>query len=298
MQRFLERAGKSGPPPTLRALHSGAQPSVNWTFPKALVRTAPLYDDRGRVHPGALNGVNTLVHLGWSTVPATAEQDPQADQHHNVEGGLRLLEAVRAAGVRRVVFLSSGGTVYGPAADLPIREDAPTRPISAYGISKMLFESYLALAAQQHGFEHVILRPGNVYGDPVPRQRPQGVVEHWMARIAADRPIEVWNDLAVTRDLLHVDDMTHAILAAVERPLDRAVLNIGTGTGTSLGELLQLLERVVGRPITTEMRGTAPAAIPVNVLDPEKAAKVLGFRASVPLATGLERLWHQINGAR
>ena len=119
-----------------------------------------------------------------------------------------------------------------------------------------------------------------------------------MARIAADRPIEVWNDLAVTRDLLHVDDMTTAILAAVERPLDRAVLNIGTGIGTSLGELLQLLERVVGRPITTAMRGTAPAAIPANVLDPAKAAQVLGFRASVPLATGLERLWYQINGAR
>lgn len=298
MQRLMERAGSGVATTTIRALHSGDRPSATWTIPKDLVRTAPLYDADGRVHPEALNGVDTLLHLGWSTVPATAEQDPQADQRTNVEGGLRLLEAVRAAGVRRVVFLSSGGTIYGPTDRLPIPEDAPTRPISAYGISKLLFESYLGLAAKQHGFEHVILRPGNVYGDPVPRQRPQGVVEHWMARIAANRPIEVWNDLAVTRDLLHVDDMTTAILAAADRPVDHAVLNVGTGIGTSLGELLQLLERVVGHPIATEVRGTAPAAIPANVLDPQKAMDVLGFRTTVPLATGLERLWLQINGTR
>jgi UDP-glucose 4-epimerase len=294
MRRFLERTEPGLAKATLRALHSGEHPSSTWTFPKDLVRTAPLYDDRGRIHPEALNGVDTLLHLGWSTVPATAELDPQADQRTNVEGGLRLLEGVRAARVRRVVFLSSGGTVYGPTDRLPIPEDAPTRPISAYGISKLLFESYLGLAAKQHGFEHVILRPGNVYGDPLPRQRPQGVIEHWMARIAAGLPIEVWNDLAVTRDLLHVDDMTTAILAAVERPLDRAVLNIGTGVGTSLGELLQLLERVVGRPVHTEVRSTAPAAIPANVLDPRKAMEVLGFRTTIPLATGVERLWQQI----
>jgi UDP-glucose 4-epimerase len=298
MQRLMERARTGGPATTIRTLYSGDQPSAAWMFPKDLVRRTPLYDGRGQVHPEALNGVDTLVHLGWSTVPATAEQDPQADQRTNVEGGLRLLEAVRAAGVRRVVFLSSGGTVYGPAADLPIREDAPTRPISAYGISKLLFESYLGLAAKQHGFEHVILRPGNVYGDPVPRQRPQGVIEHWMARIAAGRPIELWNPLSVTRDLLHVDDMVTAILAAVEHPTGHAVLNIGTGVGTSLGELLALLERVVGRPIATEVRSAAEAAIPVNVLDPRRAMQVLGFQASVPLATGVERLWLQINEAR
>ncbi len=298
MQRFMERAGPGHATTTIRALHSGERPSSTWTFPKDLVRTAPLYDDHGRIHPEALNGVDTLLHLGWSTVPATAEQDPQADQRTNVEGGLRLLEAVRAAGVRRVVFLSSGGTVYGPTTELPIREDAPTRPISAYGISKLLFESYLGLAAKQHGFEHVILRPGNVYGDPVPRQRPQGVIEHWMARIAAGRSIELWNPLSVTRDLLHVDDMVTAILAAVEHPAGHAVLNIGTGVGTSLGELLALLERVTGRPIPTEVRSTAPAAIPANVLDPRKAMDVLGFRTTIPLATGLERLWLQINGTR
>jgi UDP-glucose 4-epimerase len=249
------------------------------------------------MHPGALNGVNTLVHLGWSTVPATAEQDPQADQRTNVEGGLRLLDAVRSAGVRRVIFVSSGGTVYGPTDQWPIREDAPTRPTTAYGISKLLFESYLGLAARQHGFEHIILRPGNVYGDPAPRQRPQGVIEHWLARIAEGRPIELWNPLSVTRDLLHVDDMVSAILAAVGCTERHAVLNIGTGLGTSLGELLTLLERAVGRPIVTEVRSTAEAAIPVNVLDPRRAMEVLGFHASVPLATGVERLWHQINGA-
>jgi UDP-glucose 4-epimerase len=297
VQRLIERAGSGVTTTTIRALHSGERPSATWAFPKHLVRTAPLYEADGRIDTDALNGVDTLLHLGWSTVPATAEQDPQADQRTNVEGGLRLLDAVRAAGVRRVIFLSSGGTVHGPTDRLPIPEDAPTRPISAYGISKLLFESYLGLAAKRHGFEHVILRPGNVYGDPLPRQRPQGVIEHWMASIAAGRPIELWNPLSVTRDLLHVDDMVTAIVAAMEHPAGQAVLNIGTGVGTSLGELLQLLERVVGRPIPTEVRSTAPAAIPANVLDPRKAMEVLGFRTTIPLATGVERLWQQIGAS-
>ncbi len=248
----------------------------------------------GVVDPGVFDGVDVLVHLGWSSVPAVAEKDPQLDQLQNVAAGLRLLDATSNAGVRRVVFLSSGGTVYGPQPDMPIKEDVLARPNTAYGISKLLFEQYLRLHAQRNNMESIVLRPGNVYGDPLPRSRPQGVVEHWLACVAAGRAIELWNELSVTRDFIHINDMVNAIMLSITVPAKDLVLNVGTGVGTSLGQLLDQLRSITGKDVRTDVRGAGSAIIPLNILASARAEELLGFRAAIDLRLGLSSLWQQI----
>ncbi|MFN6177437.1 MAG: NAD-dependent epimerase/dehydratase family protein [Flavobacteriales bacterium] len=298
LQRLLEGVGRSTfsdrSDLTVRALASsdeGLARCAAW-WPK--VEREMLYDAQGGVMPGALEDVDVLVHLGWSSVPALAERDPQKDQQQNVAAGLRLLEALSSAKVRRVVFLSSGGTVYGPVSDGPIVEDTIARPNTAYGISKLLFEQYLRLHAQRNGMESIVLRPGNVYGDPWPRSRPQGVVEHWLACILAGRPIELWSDLGVTRDFIHIDDMVDAVMRSLFIPDLDVLVNVGTGKGTSLGRLLEVMQSVTGKTVATELRGTSPAIIPVNVLDPGRAEGQLGFRARVGLEAGVASLWQMM----
>ncbi|MBL7982491.1 MAG: NAD-dependent epimerase/dehydratase family protein [Flavobacteriales bacterium] len=257
-----------------------------------------LFDPEGAVLMDALDGMDVLVHMGWSSVPAVAEKDPQLDQMQNVAAGLRLLDAATHAGVRRVIFLSSGGTVYGPRSPMPIKEDVVAHPNTAYGISKLMFEQYLRLHAQRNNLESIVLRPGNVYGDPMPRIRPQGVIEHWLACIAADRPIEIWSDLEVTRDFVHVDDMVRAILLSLTTASNDLVLNVGTGVGTSLGQLLEILRGVTGKDVIVDVRGATSAIIPHNVLCPEQAAALTGFRAEVELGQGVAKLWQQIAAGR
>jgi UDP-glucose 4-epimerase len=121
------------------------------------------------------------------------------------------------------------------------------------------------------------------------------VIEHWLACILADRPIELWSDPSVTRDFIHIDDMVDAVMRSLFIPSSDAVVNVGTGKGTSLGRLLEVMRDITGRPIATELRGASPAIIPVNVLDTNRAERLLGFRAGVGLEAGVASLWQRIS---
>ena len=246
--------------------------------------------DRGALRT-ALTGVDVFVHLAWSSVPRTAAADPALDLDGNVEQGLHLLEAVASAGVQRMVFISSGGTVYGAASGAPIKEDAPLRPVNAYAAGKVCFERYLQAMAMVRGFESVVLRPGNLYGDPLGPTKQQGVVEHWFQRIAQREPLEAWYGLDVVRDYVHVDDMVDAVLGAIDRPVAQRVFNVGTGVGTSLVELAAIMRTVAGAEVPVISVGDQRADLPWNVLDPSAMRASFGFAPSIALAEGLRRTW-------
>jgi len=242
----------------------------------------------------ALEGAEALIHLAWSSVPRTAAQDPALDAATNVEGGLRLIEAAARAGVRRFVFISSGGTVYGRRSGAPIKEDSLLDPANAYAAGKACLEEYLRIRALQHGMEHVILRPANLYGDPHGPTKQQGVVEHWSRCIAERRPIEAWHGLDVVRDYLHVDDMVDALIASIANPIGSKVLNVGTGVGTSLGELARQLFAIAGTEVPINVPANASAEIPWNVLDPGLLKQQWGMVPKVSLADGLARTWRSL----
>ncbi len=243
----------------------------------------------------ALSGADVLVHMAWSSVPTTAALDPVKDMLANVEQAKALLDQAAASGVARVVFLSSGGTVYGPVGDqAPITEDHLPAPSTAYGGSKLAFERLLSIHALDKGYGALVLRPSNVYGMSISDSRPQGVVHHWMKAILEGRPIELWNEGSTVRDLVHIDDMVEALLLAIRYQGPNEILNVGTGVGTSLAQLVHAMEEMVGRPMDIVSRTGPAGAVGRNVLSTARAKEMIGFEARVTVAEGLRRSWQAI----
>jgi len=238
--------------------------------------------------PGA-----AVVHLAWTTIPATSNHDPSADLTENVLASIRLFEACTAARVGRVVYLSSGGTVYGNARRLPIREEDPTEPLCAYGVSKLAVEKYLGLFQRLHGLEYVILRPGNAYGPGQDPNRGQSAVTVFAHRAARNEPITIWGDGSTTRDFLFVADLVDAIVRAVtyEPGADGPrVFNVGTGRGTSLKDLLEVIGHVMGRALEARYTPGRIADVAANVLDSRRLREWMGWEPCVDLSEGVRRM--------
>lgn len=237
----------------------------------------------------ALHGAELVFHLVSTTLPKNSSDHPVYDVESNVLGSLRLIELCRQHAVRKLVFVSSGGTVYGVPSTTPIAEDHATDPISSYGIHKLMVEKYLALAHRLHGLDYCVVRPANLYG---PRQRldtAQGAVAVFLDNALREQPIQIWGDGSVVRDYVYVGDAVDAMLRAAAFEGAPRVFNIGSGKGTSLNELVAEIERLLRRPVKVERSASRPIDVPVNVLDPSLAARHLGWRASTPLGEGLRR---------
>jgi UDP-glucose 4-epimerase len=237
----------------------------------------------------ALRGAHTVFHLVSTTLPKSSNDNPFYDVETNVLGSLRLFNLCREHGVRKLVFVSSGGTVYGPPRGLPVPEDHPTDPISSYGIHKLAVEKYLQLIHRLHGLEYRILRPANLYG---PRQRldtAQGAVAVFLDRALRGEPIQIWGDGSVVRDYVYIEDAVDAIVRAARFEGEPRIFNIGSGVGLSLNELVAAIGSVLGAPVKVEYTPGRAVDVPVNVLDAALAERHLGWRASTPLAAGLQR---------
>jgi UDP-glucose 4-epimerase len=218
-----------------------------------------------------------------------SDEEPIFDVQTNLVATLQLLEAMRSFGIKDLVFASSGGTVYGPPLRAPIDEEHPTNPTTSYGITKLAIEKYLLLEKQLHGLKPVILRVANPYGERQRVEFAQGVVAAFLKRALANEPIEIWGDGAVVRDYLHVGDVAEAFAAALDYRGDECTFNIGSGSGTSLHELVAILGQALGRDLRVEYRPGRDFDVKSNVLCCEKAHKVLGWRPKVPMEEGLQR---------
>ena len=237
----------------------------------------------------ALAGIEVVFHLISTTMPKSSNDNPAYDVETNVLATLRLLEQCRRLKVRKIVFVSSGGTVYGIPAGVPIPETHPTEPICSYGIHKLMIEKYLRLSHFLHGLDYCILRPSNLYGERQRTDTAQGAVAVFLERALSGAAIQVWGDGSVVRDYLYVGDAAEAFLRALDYDGPQRIFNIGAGAGTSLNELLQEIRALVGRPLNVEHTPPRSLDVPVNVLDCSLAERVLGWKARTPLAQGLRR---------
>jgi UDP-glucose 4-epimerase len=235
-----------------------------------------------------------VYHLAAQIDVRRSVADPLHDARVNVLGTIALAKAALEAGCRRLVFASSGGTVYGepdPAA-LPIDERYPPRVTNPYGVSKRSAEDYLGSFADLHGLEPVSLRLGNVYG---PRQDPHGeagVVAIFCNRLLAGEPVTIFGDGRQTRDYVFVEDVVDAFVAGGEHPdAPGARVNIGTGVETSVLELYTALREVSGLGGEPEFAPARPGELARIALDSAEAGRVLGWRPRVGLADGLARTW-------
>jgi UDP-glucose 4-epimerase len=246
----------------------------------------------------ALRGTEVVFHLVSTTLPKSSNDNPLYDVESNVLGSLRLLALCREHGVRKLVFVSSGGTVYGLPRKVPVDEGHPTEPICSYGIHKLAVEKYLHLAHRLQGLDYCILRPANLYG---PRQRldiAQGAVAVFLDRALRDQPIQIWGDGSAVRDYIYVGDAVEAILKAARFQGEPRIFNIGSGVGASLNQLVAEIGKLLGRPVRVEHAEARALDVPVNVLDCTLARRHLGWSARTALGEGLQRTCEWLRAAR
>jgi UDP-glucose 4-epimerase len=230
-----------------------------------------------------------VFHLAAQIDVRRSLEDPAFDAAVNIGGTANLLEAMRGAGASRIVFVSTGGAIYGEGEgkQLPLDEGAPIEPFSAYGQSKFAAEGYLALYERLYGLSGVSLRLGNVYG---PRQDPlgeAGVIAIFCGRLRAGERPTVFGDGTQTRDYIYVGDVVAAALTAAESSFSGPV-NIGSGIETDVLELARLLAEIDGA------EGFEPEFAPARTgevqrisLDASRAERELGWRATTSVAEGL-----------
>lgn len=236
----------------------------------------------------AIAGCHTVVHLACSSVPGAADGDIVSDAEAQIIASLKLMQACVNEGVRRIIFISSGGTVYGPGVALPTAETCPTNPITAYGVSKVAVEKYLQVMHRRDGLDYRILRVSNPYGPYQLPRRGQGVIASFLTRIMSGEPITIWGDGNAIRDYVYIDDLVRALDLSIRHTGVQRIFNIGSGQGTSINQLIAIIEEMLG--ITVERSYTASRNMDVaaSILDCSLAARELGWRASTSLPAGIE----------
>jgi nucleoside-diphosphate-sugar epimerase len=238
----------------------------------------------------ALRGVEVIFHqAAFVSVPGSME-NPLACFDINVQGTANVLETARRHAVRRVV-LASSAAVYGDADILPLEEETPLQPLSPYAASKRIDEIYAQLYTRSLGLEVVALRYFNVFG---PRQRPDSpyaaAVPIFIRRYLDGKPVTVFGDGGQTRDLIYVGDVARANLLAAEHPdAPGQIFNICTGIETRLLDLLEILDKFFPAALAPVFSEPRPGDIYRSVGSPERAARVIGFRAQTSLEEGLRQ---------
>lgn len=227
-----------------------------------------------------------IVHQAAQMNVRRSVEDPAFDADVNILGSLRLLEAARRAGVRQVLFASTGGAIYGEQETFPASEAHPTRPVSPYGVAKLAVERYLFYYHQAYGLDATCLRYANVYG---PRQNPlgeAGVVAIFLEKLLAGETPRINGDGLQTRDYVHVDDVVAANLAAVGRP-GFEVFNVGTGVETSVVDLYGALRDAVGVETEAAHGPAKPGEQRRSSVDPRRTLDRLGVSTPRSFADGI-----------
>jgi UDP-glucose 4-epimerase len=237
----------------------------------------------------AVSGCEVVYHLVSTTLPRSSNENPAYDVETNVIGTLHLLEAARKFGIRKFIFVSSGGTIYGIPQETPIKETHPTEPICSYGISKLAIEKYINLFHLLHGMEYCILRLANPFGERQRVAAAQGAVTVFLDKALRDEEIEIWGDGSTVRDYFHVSDAVSAMTRALSYEGSSGVFNIGSGVGQSLNEILHEIEALLGRSLKRSYLPARAFDVPASVLDISKAAEILGWRPQLSFAEGLSR---------
>ncbi|HEX8145340.1 MAG TPA: NAD-dependent epimerase/dehydratase family protein [Pyrinomonadaceae bacterium] len=236
-----------------------------------------------------LSDADAIIHLVHTTVPGSSMKDPAYDLSSNVVASVGWLSRLHETRVRRILYVSSGGTVYGLPQTNPIDERHPTDPISSYGITKLTIEKYVAMYAAMFGIDYCIVRPSNVYGPGQKLYIGQGVIGVLSDRALRGEPLEVWGTGESLRDYLHIEDLVHAITGLVAYMGPHRVFNISSGTGHSVLDIIRMLSRCLGFAPALVYKPDRGFDVPVNVLDSSRLRAETNWRPAIGLEDGIAR---------
>lgn len=235
-----------------------------------------------------VHGQDLVVQLVSTTVPASSNQDVEFDIRSNLISLIRLLEVMRSQNVMRIVYLSSGGAVYGAPDSYPVAESHTLKPVSSYGIVKVAAEHYIRTYAELYGFQPLVFRPSNAYGPGQNLVKPQGVIGHFLRQALQGDSLQVWGDGTIRRDYLYIDDLVELMVGAIGKG-SSGVFNAGSGTDFSLNQIIEVLEQVIGSKLTCDYLPARNAEVERIRLDISKAQDEVGWQPQVSLEDGIQR---------
>lgn len=242
-----------------------------------------------------ITGVDEIIDLGYSSVPKTSFDDPVLDIESNLPSAVVLFRVAAQLGISKMVFVSSGGTVYGKAETVPINESHPTNPISPYGITKLAIEKYGLMFHAINDLPLVIVRPGNAYG---PGQLPfsgQGFIATAMASVLQGKPVSMYGKNGTIRDYIHVTDVAQGIVDALIHGTVGSCYNIGSDVGRNNIEVINALRPLAlqrGMDIQVNILPERKFDVPINVLDSQKLICDTGWKNKIHFTDGLEETWN------
>ena len=244
----------------------------------------------------AIKNQEILLHFAYSSLPGSPINSMENDVKDNVLGSIRLFKFAAENGVKKIIFPSSGGTVYGDAGKSPIKESSPADPICFHGISKLMIEKYLFLFKRTFGVDYLLYRISNAYG---PGQNPdsgQGLIPNVISRIYKDEQINIFGDGKAVRDYIYIDDIVKAFMSGIKYDLKNDVFNIGTGIGYSINEIIDNISRTLSvRPkiVYSDKRITDVRS---NVLNTDKIRSITGWKSEISIEEGIKKTCQWIKG--
>ena len=236
----------------------------------------------------ALEGMELVIHLVSTTLPKGSNDDPIYDVQSNLVGTLQILNTMVAMNVRKIIFISSGGTVYGTPQYLPINEEHPCEPQVSYGITKLAIEKYLKLYEKIHGMKTITLRVANPFGKRQRIETAQGAVGVFLHRALNGQPIEIWGDGSVIRDYIYIDDVAEIFARAVTYNGSKSIFNVSQSVGTSLNELVGMIEETLGCTIERHYLPARNCDVPISILCNNLARKEMKWAPTVSLREGIK----------
>ncbi|TDF96208.1 NAD-dependent epimerase/dehydratase family protein [Paenibacillus piri] len=237
----------------------------------------------------ALDEMEVIFHVISTTIPQTSNESPDKDIESNVISTLRMLEIARIKKIKKVIFISSGGTVYGIPENIPINEKHVTNPISSYGVHKLTIEKYLMLYFYLYGLDYAILRVSNPYGIRQPIIGSQGAIGIFINKALNREVIEIWGDGSVVRDYIYVTDVAKAASLVVNNNSSLKIFNIGSGEGKSLLQIIQYIEKQLDIKLKVNFKNERKLDVPKNILDINLALNILSWKPSISFEEGINK---------
>ncbi len=242
----------------------------------------------------ALVGVDVVYHLVSTTFPSTSNLDPIADIEGNLVATVRLLDLMREVGCSRIVYFSSGGTVYGEPATVPVDETYSLKPICSYGVVKVAIENYLFMYERLHGLKSVILRASNPYGPRQGKTGLQGLIGTVLNRLRLGESMTVWGDGETVRDYVFVKDLAQLALIVGDVEAPTGVFNAGSGQGYSVSELLALASKITGIELFVDHQPARTFDVHRIVLAIDAARTTFDWQPTTSIEDGLKKTWEYI----
>jgi UDP-glucose 4-epimerase len=242
----------------------------------------------------SLKGIDYVYHLVSTTLPASSNDNPAYDVETNLISSLKLFEGCLKRKIKKIIFISSGGTVYGIPEKVPVTEEQFSNPICSYGIVKRTIEEYLYMFGKLYGLNYNVFRMSNPYGEKQNPNAAQGAIPVFLFRVINKMPVEIWGDGEVVRDYIYIKDAVNVLASSIETDPDQKIFNLSSGEGNSLNEILDVMKKITSEDVNVVYKEGRSLDVPVNILDNSRVKKTFNWQPETSLEEGIKRTYEYL----